>query len=152
MSFLWSQVESWGCSALRVTRRWRERTGMGNMGGYVEGVGYLLDGTHVNGIFEGGDLGMESGMSGKMARLKKWQNFWLHYGPHLNPSHSGWPNGNADSRIDLSFHLTTFFGYLPPRFQELSPSWISTNGRQMGGVWVIMGITTRARPGGRRGV
>ena len=44
---------------------------MGNMGGYVEGVGYLLDGTHVNGIFEGGDLVMESGMSGKMARLKK---------------------------------------------------------------------------------
>ena len=44
---------------------------MGNMGGYVEGVGYLLDGTHFNGIFEGGDLEMESGMSGKMGRLKK---------------------------------------------------------------------------------
>ena len=43
----------------------------GNMGGYVEGVGYLLDGTHVDGIFEGGDLEMESGMSGKMGRLKK---------------------------------------------------------------------------------
>ena len=93
---------------------------MGNMGGYVEGVGYLLDGTHFNGIFEGGDLEMESGMSGKMGRLKKWQNIWLHYGPHLNPYHSGWPNGNDDSRIDLSFHLTNFFGHLPPRFQELS--------------------------------
>ena len=44
---------------------------MGNMGGYVEGFGYLLDGTHVNGIFEVGDLEMESRMSGKMARLKK---------------------------------------------------------------------------------
>ena len=35
---------------------------MGNMGGYVEGFGYLLDRTHVNGIFEGGDLEMELGM------------------------------------------------------------------------------------------
>ena len=48
-----------------------EMTRKGNMGGYVEGVGHLLDGTHVNGIFEGDDLGMESGMSRKMARLKK---------------------------------------------------------------------------------
>ena len=59
---------------------------MGNMGGYVEGFGYLLDGTHVNGIFEGGDLEMESRMSGKMGRLKKWQNFgstMVHTSIHL---------------------------------------------------------------------
>ena len=101
---------------------------MGNMGGYVEGFGYLLDGTHVNGIFEGGDLEMESRMSGKMGRLKKWQNIWLHYGPHFNPSHSGemmthgsiylstWP-------LSSVIYLPDFKNFPPRGFQRMVGKW-----------------------------
>ena len=43
-----SRVEALGCSRVRG---YPEVTGMGNMGGCVEGVSYLLDGTRTNGIF-----------------------------------------------------------------------------------------------------